>query len=315
MEERSHIAWCVNLHYILTVCVCRCTVVSEADLAPLYMEGRRVGAKAFTKKVPYLDTEDTLEEVGITRRQLNYWKEKELFTPEFGGDSKKFTERDVKLLKFARRLIVDQGFPVEVAKRLIDAASSSNLWWEEADLDDFQYLDIKSGTLLTKASLEYSLWLEFGATADQNNIEDRVYTLALLLFRSIRLTDADGASFKARRDKILKQIRDLSFAARVEWGHRPGESEPCFHVDPLLPGESPPDADVAESWLASQLWRLDGFKHAANEARIHRRQMRRFWDDETEVEVLEWQARQTKKEIGEANAQESTDISFEDVPL
>jgi DNA-binding transcriptional MerR regulator len=69
-----------------------------------------VVVSAFTKKMPYLDIEDTLEEVGITRRQLNYWIEKELFTPELGADAKKFTARDIKLLKFARRLIVDQQF-------------------------------------------------------------------------------------------------------------------------------------------------------------------------------------------------------------
>ncbi len=158
-------------------------------------------AVAFTKKTPYLDTEDTLEEVGITRRQLNYWCEKGLFTPELGSEAKKFTEKDIKLLKFAQRLIVEQQFPVEVVKRFIDAATSANSGWQGIDLEDFQYLDVKSGNLLSMKSLDSILWGEFGASANEQEVESRLYDLMLLLFRLVRSTRPSPAAYNETPDR------------------------------------------------------------------------------------------------------------------
>ncbi len=278
-----------------------------------------MAATAFSKKVPYLDTEDTLEEVGISRRQLNYWREKGLFTPEFGDDAKKFTEKDIKLLKFARRLIVEQGFPVEIAKRFIDAAQTSRPW-EKADLQDFQYLDITSGALLTKASINYDLWMEFLATADEREAEERLYDLALLVFRLARLPYKDGAAFATRLDEIVKQIRNLAFVARVQWGPIPGEKEPRFYLDPLVTGEKWEEGAL-EAWLNAEIYRLQKAEFTAREIGATRKQMQRFWDDKTSDALTEWssgRSRKSKQHGASGSTQDAPDDdlgSFDDVPF
>jgi len=223
-----------------------------------------MAALAFTKKTPYLDTEDTLEEVGISRRQLNYWREKELFTPELGSDAKKFTERDIKLLKFAQGLIVEQQFPVEVAKRLIDAATSANSGWQDIELENFQYLDVKSGTLLSKKALESILWGEFGASANELEVESRLYDLMLLLFRLVRSTRPSPAAYNERREEILGQLYAWEMAARLVWGPTSDNSEPHVHVDPKLENELTGLARP-EKWVLAADRRLRNFEEAASE--------------------------------------------------
>ena len=220
-------------------------------------------AVAFTKKTPYLDTEDTLEEVGITRRQLNYWREKELFTPELGSEAKKFTEKDIKLLKFAQRLIVEQQFPVEVVKRFIDAATSANSGWQGIDLEDFQYLDVKSGNLLSMKSLDSILWGEFGASANEQEVESRLYDLMLLLFRLVRSTRPSPAAYNERREQILRELYAWEMAARLSFGPTRENPEPHVHVDPEL------DSELIhlnrEQWLIAADRRLRDFEVAAGD--------------------------------------------------
>jgi DNA-binding transcriptional MerR regulator len=229
-----------------------------------------MAALAFIKKTPYLDTEDTLEEVGISRRQLNYWREKELFTPEYGQDAKKFTEKDIKILRFARRLIVEQQFPVEVAKRLIDAVTSADSWWDGRDLEDFQYLDIKTGTLLSKESIESQLWAEFGATATEWELEHRLDSLALLLFRAIRSNRRTPAAYSERRDEIFRSMHQWDISARLMWGPEPGEPEPHVYLDPKLDelpklmSETAPLANPPK-WLIVAHGLLKKFEQAARE--------------------------------------------------
>jgi DNA-binding transcriptional MerR regulator len=218
-------------------------------------------AGSFTKKKPYLDTEDTLEEVVISRRQLNYWREKGLFTPEFGEDAKKFTEKDIKLLKFARRLIVEQQFPVEVAKRLIEAATSGNSEWQESDLENFQYLDVKSGTLLSRKPLDSILWGEFGASASEFEVEQRLYDLVLLLFRLVRSTRPSPAAYKERRDEVLGHIHTWEMVARLGFGPTTDNSSPHIHVDPKLDQEFI-KLGGAEKWLIAADKRLKPFEMA-----------------------------------------------------
>jgi DNA-binding transcriptional MerR regulator len=222
-----------------------------------------MAARAFIKKTPYLDTEDTLEEVGISRRQLNYWREKELFTPELGSDANKFTEKDIKLLKFAQGLIVEQQFPVEVAKRLIEAATSANSGWQEIELEDFQYLDVKSGTLLSKKLLESLLWDEFGASATEKEVEDRLYDLTLLLFRLVRSTRPSPTAYAERRDEILQSLYAWEMAARLSWGPTSGNPQPHVHVDPELYNEFT-GLEKPEEWLLLADRRLQHFEIAAN---------------------------------------------------
>ena len=264
-------------------------------------------AMAFTKKPPYLDTEDTLEEVGISRRQLNYWLEKELFTPELGDDAKKFTEKDIKVLKFAQRLIVEQQFPVEVVKRFIDAATSANSGWQGIDLEDFQYLDVKSGTLLSKKSLESILWGEFGASASEQEAEARLYDLMLLLFRLVRSTRPSPAAYNERREEILRQLYAWEMAARLVWGPTSYNPEPHIHVDPELENEL---AGLArpEKWVIAADRRLRSFEVVARE------------DSDRAAEWGNWgrfythDAVEAAKKALEPPATESSPADIEEVP-
>jgi DNA-binding transcriptional MerR regulator len=227
-----------------------------------------MAAVAFTKKTPYLDTEDTLEEVGISRRQLNYWREKELFKPEFGSDAKKFTEKDIKILKFARQLIVEQQFPVDVAKRLIDAVNTADSWWEGFDLEDFQYLDVKSGDLLPKVGLDQKLWAEFGGTAKEGQVESRLYSLTVLLFRLLRSRLRSPGAYKERRDQIFQELRGLESAARLTYVAAQGKSEAYFELQPELE-DDPAILKHSKEWLKSANSRLSEFKRAADDIQAY----------------------------------------------
>src|SRR5215211_558028 len=72
------------------------------------------------KRVPYLNIEDTIDEVGITRRQLDHWEDQGLLVPELGADAKKYTVKDLRRLKALRHLIVDQKLPLSLVKDLVD---------------------------------------------------------------------------------------------------------------------------------------------------------------------------------------------------
>ena len=158
----------------------------------------------------YLDTEDTLATCNITRRQLSYWREKNLITPELGLEAKRFTERDIRQLKYLRRLIVDLGFPPELIKKLMPVTKSG----KPRDISAFPYLDLGDLTLKTKQELSERLWHEFGATAGEKEIEERLYQLALLLFGLVQANYRSPQAFMARRDEILETLKELSAVQR-----------------------------------------------------------------------------------------------------
>jgi DNA-binding transcriptional MerR regulator len=236
-----------------------------------------MGARAFTKKIPYLDTEDTLEEVGITRRQLNYWRGKGLVTPELGADAKRFTEKDVRLLKFLRRLIVDQGFPVEIAKRIIENTRASRPW-EDPQFDEFEYLDLQTGALYTKKLLDGVVWSEFVATAEVDGVWWRLTDLALLYFRLLRLEFPAAADYERERQKVLDEIRGLEFAARIEWTGQPGKDEVRAQVAPSLDGDEEFMGRIPY-WFNAAAMRITAYD-VAGEHDLTARQRQRFYSQE-----------------------------------
>src|SRR4051812_26065294 len=84
------------------------------------------------KKPFYRNVDDTLEDVGITQRQLGYWRKQGIFNPELGSKAKFFTEDDTKFLRFLKRLIDDLGLPVATVKRLI---APENYWQDEDKIE------------------------------------------------------------------------------------------------------------------------------------------------------------------------------------
>src|SRR5437588_775363 len=86
----------------------------------------------------YKNTRDTLAEVGITNRQLSYWRKEGLLKPEL-RDGKRFTESDIEQLNFLKRLIVDFGLSAETVRRMTEEGirtwkdrPSSYLNWRSA---------------------------------------------------------------------------------------------------------------------------------------------------------------------------------------
>ncbi len=216
----------------------------------------------------YLDTEDTLAAVNITRRQLGYWREKGLITPELGPDAKRFTERDIRQLQYLRRLIVDLGFPPDLLKKLMPVTKSGR----PRDISAFPYLDLTDLRLRTEKEVSEDLWHTFGATAEEEKIEQRLYALALLLFRLVQAKNRSAQTFTARRDEILETIRELSVVARLTGAYE-DPNEPGLLTgltfSPRLPGDPDPDDDDGrhEIWRLAKKHgaRLDGFAQAARE--------------------------------------------------
>src|SRR5688500_6811661 len=87
--------------------------------------GRRVGDKI--SRPPYFDIKDTTVQVGITRRQLGYWLEKDLLVPEYGPGARRFSARDLWRLRWLKRVIFDLGLPVELVKRATTNAPAGDV--------------------------------------------------------------------------------------------------------------------------------------------------------------------------------------------
>jgi DNA-binding transcriptional MerR regulator len=237
----------------------------------------------FTKKQPYLDTEDTLEEVDITRRQLTYWRDQGLIDPELGPTSKRYTERDIRLLKFLRRLIVEQGFPVELTRRIVESAIDEMLW-EGADFDQYNFLSLDSGTPFTTRTLEILLSRQFGATASEEELRNRAIELMLLLFRLYKLRSADDEEYRRRRDQLLSVIADQDIAARIEWR---GDSD--FSTEFVLQPHLDEDYDVYHELvtrLGNAIQTLKPYEESAKAAKATPAQRKRFFSRQ-DIEAYE----------------------------
>lgn len=69
----------------------------------------------------YLKVEDVCAELGVSKRQLYYWRDSGLFEPTRHG---KYTERDVQRIARIRTLMVDMRLPLGfVAQLLHDPAA------------------------------------------------------------------------------------------------------------------------------------------------------------------------------------------------
>lgn len=238
-----------------------------------------------SKKTLYLDTEDTQEEVGISRRQLNYWREKGLITPELGEDAKRFTAADIQRLKFIRFLIVDRSLPLEVVKRLLAEVPprfNANPYF-------YRYLDLTSGHLRNTRQVFDGLWEEFGARCSEDEAVQKLYDMALLVFR-ILLTQHRGiGAYTEHRDRVLRAIDEMEFTARVELDADAdinGDFKPKGIVvrHPSLDDEEVVLQRDLKLWLMAGYTRLTKFRAATD--RLRKQQgittsIFRFWLDET----------------------------------
>src|SRR3712207_3885013 len=101
------------------------------------------------RKPFYRNTQDTLEDVGISLRQLRYWQKQGLFEPELGPKTKYFTEDDTERLRFLKRLIHEDelNLRVETVNKLIESLA---VGWDELALSNYQaFIDIQNRKLVS----------------------------------------------------------------------------------------------------------------------------------------------------------------------
>ncbi len=250
-------------------------------------------------RTPYFDIEDTIAEVGITRRQLGHWESLGLMQSELGPESKKYTVQDIRRLKALRHLIVDQKLPIPLVKEIVSGGiqhgvSFSRLLAETAalftepstDLADYA-LDFESKRLSKRSDLADTWWNEHFALATEREVERKVYDLVLLLFRIVQTRLTTPAAFEERRDEILRELADLSDTSRVQVlrvGPESGDLD--FYRWPELRGEPPLlDDPTTRAKFVHKANRLIKYRKALfsrlgpNDPRLPAYRAR-FWDEE-----------------------------------
>jgi DNA-binding transcriptional MerR regulator len=199
----------------------------------------------------YLDASDATEHLGITRRQLRHWEEKGLLEPELGRN--RYTEKDIERLRLIKRLVVEEGFPVEIVRRLFE----KQLW--NGEFDEVTYdrgrsgdltnsvLDIDSGTLLQREEMFKLLRHEFLASADERDLEDFLAQLVLVYFRHVRQSRTP-AGYRGQVEDLLDRVQELSRVARLENVYSDDEkfrdAVIGIRLEPLLPGETAESKDL-----------------------------------------------------------------------
>lgn len=249
-------------------------------------------------KIPYFDIEDTISEVGITRRQLSHWESQGLMGPELGEDSKKYTIGDIRRLKALRYLIVELKLPLPFVKELVSSGIERSVdlsrllietaaLFSESDSDlRSQALDFEEGQLMSKPTLASSWWYRCFAVADEEQVQERVYDLLLLLFRIVRTRLSTPAAFDERKSEIFDELNKLSDIARIQiirWGNGPNDltvrMSPAFAYE-----ESLGRAEIQDRFLP-EAGRLNPYRDALADWREasdpqHRQYQLRFWDQE-----------------------------------
>jgi DNA-binding transcriptional MerR regulator len=202
-----------------------------ASYAPRDETARERRAKAEREgcmsTIPYYkNTADTLAEVGISLRQLSYWRKEGLVHLEL-GDGKRYTEGDIEQLKFLKLLIVDYGFPIEFIRRLqqneIEDEYARHFQrrpdWPYA-FPHFRFLNLKTAQLITPQRLIAAMWSEMASMDPDNDLIERLLLLVHIVLsryaRQFDLHDPRNAGiYAAKRDALMRRIRDVDYVARV----------------------------------------------------------------------------------------------------
>ncbi len=208
----------------------------------------------------YKNTADALDEVGITARQLSYWRKEGLFTSEL-GDNKRYTRDDIAKLKMLKKLIDVKeglGLPVETVRKLQesvpDSPSSFPAWVY------CRYLDLKTEKLInTNAAYREFLNDVLKTPFFDEELERALVTLALAVFKQYRSNSSSPSVFAAKRGELFKLIERMDLAARVErttrelterelMGYADMDIEAPTHVEEVslvlrLPDDPPLSAD------------------------------------------------------------------------
>jgi DNA-binding transcriptional MerR regulator len=164
------------------------------------------------KKPFYRNAEDTLEDVGITQRQLGYWRKHGLFNPELGPKTKYFTEQDTDQLRFLKRLIVDLELPVDRVKILLDSINPNFVRWGATHIASF--IDVENMRLIHPLTSISRLMGDAIARATPDDLEQWFYAITLHLFEEMASTSNTLEIYEARKKALLDQLNTVDLMAR-----------------------------------------------------------------------------------------------------
>lgn len=222
----------------------------------------------------YKDREDTLEDAGITPKQLRTWREAGLFTAELGPNTRKFTETDIATLKLLKQLIVRLGLPIQTVQQLVqDLPAPYTIPL------GFTYLNVRTGTLERPRTALQAMTNLYASNASFDKLEDWLLTLALQCFEHIKSTYRSPKVYEAKRDELLERIRRMDLAARAEDPEdaldEDAEGNPVWRAPQFLPsidGDPEPSTEFIEQLARERSRRLVGIRRAKTQA----------WQEETE---------------------------------
>ncbi len=161
----------------------------------------------------YRLTKDAIKDVGITIRQLNYWRDHGLVKNE-RKDPRTFTPSDLAWLRLVKLLIVDYGLSPKAAQKVLQRVEREG-WLTEDGLPR-TLLDLPTGALLSSREvarryLTGALWDE-----DLDELEKLLLALSVAWLTKMRSQTPNVAVYQARRDAFISEIRQLELASRVE---------------------------------------------------------------------------------------------------
>jgi DNA-binding transcriptional MerR regulator len=189
-----------------------------------------------TRKKPfYRNTEDTLEDVGITRRQLDHWRKAGLFDPERGPGTKYFTEADTEHLRFLKRLIVDLKLPVGTVKELIASTEGKRKGRKSATPRYSTFIDIENMKLMQPVDAANQMIADVVDGGHPAAIEKWFPVLALQIFRNLARTSKSSVVYEAHMKELLDQLARIDLMARMDYDEldpEDGSPNPTFRFWP-----------------------------------------------------------------------------------
>ncbi len=190
----------------------------------------------------YKTTKDAITDVGISARQLNYWRDHGLVKNEL-RDPRTFTAKDLAWLRFIKLLIVDYGLSPQAAQKLLQRVEHAGGLTEHGQARTL--LDLPTSTLLSpREALRRHLT---GAFWDEplDNLEQYLLGLTIVWLMKVRKQTRSPEVYRARRDSFLTELQQLEVASRVQHRVRYLSSD---EVSSFLHIKHRPPVNPEESW-------------------------------------------------------------------
>jgi DNA-binding transcriptional MerR regulator len=169
------------------------------------------------KKPFYRNVDDTIEDVGITRRQLSYWQKQGIFEPELGSSSKKFTLEDTDRLRFLKNLIENLGLPIGTVRRLVASATEG---YDQGDLfsptpNSRTFIDVKTTRLVYGPDAMAELVSDALITAKRWQLERLLDSTLLLALQSAWSRSPNRDVYEAHVKSVHDRIERIDLVSRL----------------------------------------------------------------------------------------------------